>query len=434
MSKMLALLLAVLLPGSLSAQENPQNRSLVFTHVTVIDMTGSPPKPDMTVVVTGTRIAALGRNGEIPAPPDARVVDASGKFLIPGLWDMHAHLGDDDFDKNYNLRLFVANGITGVRIMEGAPEYHSWRRGTQGGGLLAPRMFIASPMIGAAELSNIPAARAREEVRSAARAGADFIKVHDNLSRASYFALVEESRRLGLAVVGHVPASVTAEEASRAGQKSIEHLTGLAPAQTDAALAARWFAVFKKNRTWQCPTLIMRHNYARLDEAGLAADPRLKYAKPRWRERWLRMSKEAGNWPAGEAERRMESIRREDALVGRMRKAGVRFLAGTDDSNPYVLPGFGLHDELGLLVGAGLTPLEALRAATYNPAEFFGLSVSLGTVAPGKLADLVLLDASPLEGIGNTRRISAVIINGRYLPREELDAMLAEVEAAADRK
>lgn len=436
MRRTLTLLLITLSPVPVVARTGriAQSRPLVLTHAVVIDMTGARPKPDMTVIIFGDRIAAVGKTGKVRAPRGALVVNAAGKYLIPGLWDMHVHLGDEDFDKNFYLRLFIANGVTGVRIMEGAPEYHSWRKEAEAGTLLAPRMVIASQMIGAGGLSNISEARARAEVRRAKQEGADFIKVHDNLSRQSYFALMDEAKLLGLRVEGHTPSSVTAEEASRAGQKSIEHLTGLAPAEADGAIAERWFAVFKKNQTWQCPTLIMRRNYALLNDESFAGDPRLKYVKPSWRERWLRMTKEAQTWTADEASKRRETIRKEADLVGGMQRAGVGILAGTDDANPYVFPGFSLHDELGLLVKAGLTPTEALRAATYNAAKFFDLSSSLGTVESGKIADLVLLDASPLEDISNTKKIAAVVANGRYLPRKSLDKMLADVEAAAKRK
>src|SRR5438067_6792549 len=302
-------------------------------------MTGAKPQPDMTLIIVGNRIAAIGKTGKVRVPKDAQVINATGKYLIPGLWDMHVHLGDEDFDKNFYLRLLIANGITGIRIMEGAPEYHLWRREAESGTLLAPRMVIASRMIGFADLSNISEAQAREEVRKAKQAGADFIKVHDNLSRASYFALIDEAKLLVLPVEGHTPVSITAAEASQAGQKSIEHLTGLAPAEADRALAEKWFAVFKQNHTWHCPTLIMRHNYAFLNDSSFANDPRLQYVKPAWKERWLRMTKEAAAWPADEALQRKETIRKEDALLGELHKAGDEILAGTDDGNPYVFPG-----------------------------------------------------------------------------------------------
>jgi imidazolonepropionase-like amidohydrolase len=432
------LLLITLLPALAFAQATQVTRSqpLVLIHAQVIDMTGAgaQSKPDMTLIIVGNRIAEIGRTGKVRVPKGARVINTTGKYLIPGLWDMHVHLGDEDFDKNSYLQLFIANGVTGIRIMEGAPEYHVWRREAEDGVLLAPRMAIASQIIGFGELSNISEAQAREEVRKAKRAGADFIKVHDNLSRAAYFALIDEAKRLGLPVEGHTPITITAAEASEAGQKSIEHLTGMSPAEDDVAVAGKWFSVFKKNQTWQCPTLIMRHNYALLNDSSFTGDPRLKYVKLSWRERWLRMTKEAATWSADEAAKRKETIRKEDSLVGEMQKAGVSILAGTDDANPYVFPGFSLHDELTLLVRAGLSPIEALRTATYNPAKFLGLLSSLGTVEKGKYADLVLLDANPLENISNTKRVAAVIMSGRYLQRESLDKILADVERAAKRR
>ena len=425
------LLLLLALPSSAQRGGSSEPNSFALLHVTIIDVSGAPHARDMAVVVAGGRISAIGRTNKVRAPKGARLIDASGKFLIPGLWDMHAHLGEDDFDRDAHLPLFIANGVTGIRLMSGSPEHQQWRREIETGTRRGPRMVIASREIDESQTSE---AEAREAVRSAAREGADFFKVYDGLPRASYFALVDEARRLGLPVEGHVPASVTAAEVSRAGQKSIEHLTGLDEAKTDDAKAATLFAVFKKNRTWQCPTLIMRHNYATLDDPRMAEDPRLKYVKPSWRERWLRMTRESVNSPAGEWAKRRETVRREKRLVGMMQRAGVSILAGTDDANPYSFPGFSLHDELSMLVEAGLTPAQALRAATKSAAEFLGRLDSLGSVATGKLADLVLLDADPLADIRNTKRIYGVVVRGRFLDREELNRMLAEVEAASGRK
>jgi imidazolonepropionase-like amidohydrolase len=436
MKKPFALPLIVLLPALLTAQVDRAlpSSSLVFNHVTVIDMTGAPPKPDMAVVIQSNRIVAIGKAVKTRFPKNARVIDASGKFLIPGLWDMHVHLGNEEFDKSSYLRLFIANGVTGIRIMEGAPEYHLWRREIEGGTLLGPRLVIAGRMIGFGDLSNISEAAAREEVRKAKQEGADFIKVHDNFLRQSYFALIDEAKRLNLPVEGHVPTSITAEEASNAGQKSIEHSTGLDAGKADGSKAAALIAVFKRNRTWLCPTLIMRNNYASLDDGSFANDPRLKYVKPSWKNRWLNMTKDAVKTPSGEWSKRREIIRKEKALVGKMQKAGVGILAGTDDANPYSFVGFGLHDELAMLVEAGLTPMQALQAATLNPAKFFNKLDALGTIEKGKLADLVLLDASPLENIRNTQRINAVVANGRYFPNEALQQVLAEVEDAAKKR
>lgn len=353
---------------------------------------------------------------------------------------MHVHIGDDDFDKNAYLRLFIVNGVTGIRIMNGAPAHHVWRSEIEGGSLLGPRMVIASQIIDgpssflsdAVKVNNEQEARAA--VRQAKQEGADFVKVHDNLPRDAYFAVVDEAKRLGLPVEGHVPASITAKEAAEAGQKSIEHFTGLTAAESDAAQADDLILIFKKHHTWICPTLIMRNNYAVLDDRSLANDVRLRYVKPSWKKSWLSMTNGSGNVPAKDWADRKETVRREKALVGRFQKAGVGILAGTDDSNPYVMPGFSLHDELVMLVESGLTPLQALQSATLDPANFFSQLDSLGTVAPGKFADMILLDANPLADIRNTKRIRGVVVNGRFLNRQDLDSILAGIEAAANKK
>ncbi len=412
---------------------------LAITHVTAIDATGRQARPDMTVIIVGDHIQRIGKTRKIKTPQAARTIDATGKFLIPGLWDMHVHVGEDDFDKAGYLPLFITQGVTGIRIMDGAPAHHLWRKQIEDGMLVGPRMVIASPIIDGPQtfLSDIVivgnGVEARAAVRKAKRDGADFIKVYDNLTRDSYFALVNEARHLNLPVEGHVPTSITAAEASQAGQKSIEHLTGLDEAKSDLKRAQTLFRLFKKNQTWQCPTLIMRHSYAFLNDSNFPADPRLKYVKPSWRKRWLRMAKEAESWSADEVAKRKELIRKEDNLVGEMQRAGVGILAGTDDANPFSFPGFSLHDELGLLVKAGLTPREALKTATLNPARFFNKPDLLGTIEKGSIADLVLLDADPLEDIHNTKKINAVIANGRLFDRKTLDEMLAQIEVLSNK-
>jgi imidazolonepropionase-like amidohydrolase len=287
-------------------------------------------------------------------------------------------------------------------------------------------MVIASRIIG----GEMSAAEARQLVRKAKQEGADFVKVHDGVPRDAYFALVDEARKSGLAVEGHVPESITAAEASVAGQKSIEHLTGVAKAAPDDKQAQALFALFRINGTGQCPTLVMRHSYTVLDDPGLASDRRLKYVEPSRRKSWLDMQNETKSFPPDELPDRRETVRNEMRLVGEMQRAGVEILAGTDavSSAAYVLPGFSLHEELAMLVQAGLTPMEALQAATRNPAGFLNALDNRGTVDAGKLADLVLLDADPLQDIANTRRINAIVINGHLIDRKALDQMLAGVE------
>jgi imidazolonepropionase-like amidohydrolase len=348
---------------------------------------------------------------------------------------MHVHIGTGS---KYFLPLFIANGVTGVRIMSGLPIHHVWCKEVEAGASVGPRMVIASWVMDGPKTffsSHVKVAdseEAREAVRKARQEGADFIKVHDLVPRDAFFGIIEEARGQGLPVAGHVPASLTPEEASNAGQASIEHLTRLDDinlSDTGRRQAAALFARFRKNRTWHCPTLVMTRNYSWLDDAAITNDLRLKYVRPALRTSWRKMS-DAG-LSAQDRAARQQTYRKRQAIINRMQRAGVGILAGTDLGNPYLYPGFSLADELAVIVEAGLKPIEALQAATRNPARFFGREKDLGTVRTGRLADLVLLDDDPLADIRHTSRVHAVIVNGRYYDCAILNKMLAEAEAAA---
>jgi imidazolonepropionase-like amidohydrolase len=476
MKNLFLALLLLAVPVLSSPQPQPTPRPLVLTHVTVLDMTGAPARPDMAVVITGDRITELGRSRSVRMPRDAQVVDATGKFLIPGLWDMHVHW----FHKDY-LPLFIANGVTGIRVMWGAPFHYQWRQEIEQGTLRGPRMAIGSPIVdgptpiwpGSTAVKD--GAEGRQFVVQMKQEGADFIKVYSRLPREAYFAIADEAKKQGLPFAGHVPDAVSVTEASDAGQKSIEHLTGFLtacstreeelrkgrdeawsktpPGQTfpdRASLrplnrlmldtfspekANALYARFVRNHTWQCPTLTVLRNMAFIQDPAIRNDPRVKYMPPEIVSGWD---------PTGDfrlKDRTEEDVQLQQAayrklkeLIAPMRRAGVEFLAGTDVLNPYCFPGFSLHDELALLVEAGLSPMEALQAATLNPARYLGKDKDLGTVEKGKLADLVLLDASPLEDIDNSRKIDAVVFGGKLLPKAELQKMLADLEAAAKKE
>jgi cytosine/adenosine deaminase-related metal-dependent hydrolase len=455
----LLLILTVLLLAR--AVPNRTQAPIVFTHVTIIDVTGSPPRRDTTVVIAGDRISAIGDSANISLPADAQIVDATGKFLIPGLWDMHVHWYARD-----TFTLFIANGVTSVREMFGNSDLLRWRDQIAKGSLLGPRMVVASPIIDGPEpvWPNSIAVRNEEEGRKAVRKvkqwGADFVKVYALLPRDAYFGIADEAKQQGIPFVGHVPNSVSPGEASDAGQKSIEHLTGMLIACSDketelrdklvkadspearsrvqaAALetydqkkAADLVARFAKNQTWQCPTLTVLRSNAYLGDENFRRDGRLRYIPRQLQQRWaFRLS----NGRGGDNAEAKKVLEKQFEIVGAMQKAGVPILAGTDTGNPFCFPGFSLHDELALLVIAGLTPIEALRAATLNPAKFFGLDQTLGTIEQGKIADLVLLDANPLLDIRNTQRINAVVSNGRLFDRKALDKILAEAEVVANR-
>lgn len=467
-----ALLIFLLLQAPLSARTEraPRPKPLIITHVTVIDATGSPAKPDMTVVITGDRITALGKGGRVRIPKDAQVVDATGTFLIPGLWDMHAHTLQEARVETF-FPLFIANGVTGVRDMGTTPEEFrlskQWRGEIASRARLGPRIVASGPLLDGTKPVYPPLsvavsdeAEGRQAVRSLKRLGVDFVKVYNLLSRAAYLAIADEARKQRIPFAGHVPDAVSVKEASDAGQKSIEHLSGivadcpsfeprLKKALAGAASASsperhlieqalgtcdekKAFTLFKslaENGTWYVPTFVQQKF---VEVSRPEADWRLKYVhdsmRADWDSEWKSLTPENLTLFKRVLQRKLE-------VVGLMRRAGVKFLAGTDAPTRYVLvPGFSLHDELVLFVRAGLTPLEALQTATRNPAEFFGTLGSLGTVEKGKIADLVLLDADPLVDISNTKRIAAVVVGGRFLPKESLAKMLAEVEAAASKK
>ena len=462
--------LILLTTQSLPAAESNQ---LVVRHATIIGGTETAAS-NMIIVVDHGRIVEVRKDAVGSLPSTETVVDATGKFIIPGLWDMHVHWHEKDY-----LPLFIANGVTGVRIMWGDAVHHSWRKEIESGTLIGPRLYIGSRIVDGPKPywpSSVAAgteAEGRLAVKMAKVAEADFVKVYSLLPREVYFAIADEAKKQAIPFEGHVPDVVSAFEASAAGQRSIEHLTGILAAcssreeeimksagESLAAImttnepssrfasgrksrdleletysktkAVALSAEFKKNGTWQCPTLTVLHNVRYVDDPAPAADPRMKYMPPMFKSLWNPTNdfrfkdRTAEDIAVGK-----KMFQKELEVVGAMKRAGVGILAGTDTQNPYCFPGFSLHDELGWLVQAGLTPMEALQAATINVARFTGREKDLGTIEKGKIADLVLLDANPLEDIGNTKKIRAVVLGGKFYSREALDEMLRNVEKLA---
>jgi imidazolonepropionase-like amidohydrolase len=446
------------------AEAEAGSSTLAITHAAVIDATGTPAQPDMTVVIEDGRITQIDKSADLRVPKNATVVNARGKYLIPGLWDMHVHTVFGDWlprNEKITLPLFVANGITGVRDMGGDLDVlKQWRADIAAGRLLGPRMIIAGPMLdgpiprfpSSAPVAN--AADARKVVDDLKAQGVDFIKIQSLIPRDGYFAAADEAKKVGLTFVGHVPDAVRASEASNAGQKSIEHFTGVFEGCStiedqlikgpktlgqnvktfDPGRARELIALMAKNHTWQVPTLVWERGQWLVDGIDLSHDPLTKYAPAAWKERtWPMFVKDIlKDMDTDPLPVRKRFVQMELEMTLAMFRAGVRFMAGTDTAaGVHVFPGFSLHQELALFVQAGLTPMDALQTATRNPAEFMGRLSDLGTVEKGKLADLVLLDANPLDDIGNTRKIRAVVLAGRYFSRTDLDRMLKGVEEAA---
>lgn len=446
--------------------------TLVISNVSVVDVETGAIRPAQHVLVRNERIVQIGPSRALHLPAGARVIDGSGGFLIPGLWDMHVHA----WDRPLVGPALLGNGITGVREMgsgigraqAGHRSPLGWREDLRSGAAPGPRIVAAYAILDGGDstwYANAPffkVVRTPEEGRrwvdSLATLGAGFIKVYRSLDREVYDAIVAQARARDIPVEGHVPSAVGAWRAAEAGQRTIEHLTDLlvsisteeeqlrrsivdaiATVNTQSAAyqrekelgerllrtsddqkLARLAELMSRHGVWQVPTLVVLDD-PRLDDPAAEPDPARMRALPPFLQMFVRQY-----GPLTEEERSLGIRRRarERAVLGALHRAGAPILAGTDLANPWVYPGFSLHDELALLVNAGLSPLEALRAATLNPARYLGGTDSLGTVRVGRLADLVLLDANPLDDIGNTRRIRAVVMNGRAFERAALDSML----------
>jgi imidazolonepropionase-like amidohydrolase len=465
-----------------------QMPTVAIRGITIVDVKDGSLHPGQTVLLTGNRIAAVGPVGEVTAPEDADVVEAAGLYLIPGLWDMHVHSVADlapaesaksVAPQDWHFALFLAHGVTGVRNMgDGTVDVtlelsKSIRRQLAEGILRGPPRFLtAGPTIdgdpylgGSRKLIVRTAPDARAAVERLAAYGADLIKVYENLSREAYFAIMDESRRRGIPVDGHVPFHVTPAEAADAGQRTAEHPEALAAGCSTAAEAERerfaaelasykglpWsselllkqirhyrvlydsrdqascslaFKVYRENGVAVAADLRVYHHIVHAEQL-LSDTTRMQLVPEATRREWK-------NFADSEELREFQSILRpiiplELENVRLANKAGVMLLAATDVEFPMGVPGFALHEELVRLVEAGLTPLEALQTATLNPARVLKMADVLGTIEPGNLADLVLLDANPLEDIRNTQKIRAVVADGRLFRRDDLDQLLAEV-------
>jgi imidazolonepropionase-like amidohydrolase len=428
-------LLAVAATVIATASVTPQPRGVAITRVNIVDLADGRIVPNSTVMITGQTVASVTRNSDRPAA--ARVVDGRGLFLIPGLWDMHAHM---EASGESSLPLYVANGVTGIRDMgSNLSLILTMREATSAGRVLGPRIFAAGPILDDApgdwpfrmRVKTVEDGRAAVQLLK--RRGVDLIKVHDHTPRDVFFAIVEEARLQNLPVAGHVPVGVTVEEAINAGQGDIEHLSNMqlwrpcSGGREYSAQACRpFFEMLARRRVWQTPTLVAMSELMTIGTpASAVSAEQLSYASKAVRQMW------AGNQGAFATPELIRAFRA-GAAVGAivtkdMASAGVPILAGCDS----MIAGFCVHDELAAMVRGGLTPLAALQAATLNPAQYFSLQQTLGRVAPGQRADLVLLDANPLADISNVRRIRAVVVAGRLLDRKELDNLLARVKLAA---
>ncbi len=435
--------------------------SFAITDVTVIPMTGDATLRDATVVVRDGRIAEIGATRNVKVPSGARRVNGRGKYLIPGLADMHTHLYSDgdvpDSVGKYELGVMLASGVTATRLMIGTSEHFALRRQVEAGNVAGPQLWIASPQFTGKEDVNSRVVTTPEDARAAvkemAERGYDFIKLTLFITPPVYDAIVEEAERRRIPVVGHVDPDVGVARALRAGQQ-IEHLDNYlesvladsAPMKTsvsdrglfrpkywesldwiDDRKVERIAGETARARIFTCPTLtVFKTAFAlgqSLDE--IRSRPDWAIMPPEMRKLYLAAREKYWSQAASE-ERRMRYVEVRNRLVKAIADSGGKIMAGSDTPEWFFGYGWTIHRELESLVAAGLTPHQALAAATRNPAEFLRASKEWGTIEKGKRADLLLLDGNPLEDIRNTSRIEAVVLGGRWLDREERERMIAE--------
>lgn len=436
----LALSLALAIAEPIRAQAAPD--VVAITNVTVIDVTSGPPRSNVTVLIAGDRITAVSAAASVRVPAAAVRIDGRGRFVIPGLWDAHAHLGAGGREA---LLHFVRFGVTSVRDLGGRLDsVLVWRRDIERGALIGPRVKVAGPIVENAawlrRVGSLPipgmASLAAERfgietpddavrvVDSMARLNVDLLKLRNAPRAETFEALLTAARSRGLPTAGHQPSSaIGLGGAFRAGLRSIEHIEGLGaletmrPAERDSLviLAARV-------ETWITPTLIASFQRFRPDSVttalvdGTDTSPHRELVSGSLRTFW------AEQHALKQFDAPLDSYRQmvTTGLAGmrRLTSGGVKLLAGTDFATIGSYPGPTLHDELALMVDSlGLTPSQALAAATIEPARYFGIADRLGTVEVGKLADLVVLDGNPIGDIRQTQRIHAVIARGRVVAR-----------------
>jgi imidazolonepropionase-like amidohydrolase len=434
--------------------------AMAFVDVTVVPMDSERTLESQTVIVRDGRIAEIGPASKIAVPPGAKRIDGRGKYLMPGLADMHTHLNSEA-----EMTLFVANGVTTVRNMAGAPYHLVWRERIAKGEILSPTIYTAGPIIDGypPDKTFMVSVKTEQEAEQAVveqkKRGYDFIKVYHRLTGQAYDAVLASAKRHQMPVAGHLTDSVELQEAFKTAQSSIEHLDGYTKAlqakdspyrMADLTEFSLWLrsidyvdegkipalaAATRDAGVWNCPTLVAYYQW------GLTADemrevlkrPEIKYLQPRWVASLSPDSQTELTDPADKflSGKQAEQMKRRVAIHKKLTKAladaGVGILLGTD---MYIVPGFWAIEELRMLVEAGLTSYQAIKAGTRDAAEYLKASDQFGTVTVGKRADLILVDANPLEDVANVARRDGVMIRGQWLPENRLRQMLDDLAAS----
>lgn len=425
-----------------------QQGSVAFENVNVLPMDRDVLLRDQTVVVQDGRIAAIGPAASTAVPEGATRIDARDKYLLPGLAEMHGHIpGVGPEGQNRQLAedvlfLYVAAGATTVRGMQGHPSQIEMRRRVDGGELIGPRMYLAAPQLG----GNVPDPdTGRARVREAKQAGFDLLKIQEGLSPEAYAAIVDEAKRQDIPWAGHVPDEVGLHAALAAGQATIDHLDNYvvelraddaplrdnpSPFNVDEAKIPVLAQETKQSGAAVVPTMSLWETLrGGHDAESLLTRPDLRYMPREMVETWTeRVNRTRASADPRAAAREIEVRNR---MLGALNDAGVPILMGTDAPQIFSVPGFSLYHELPIMVASGMSPFEVLASGSTNVARYFGTEDHTGTIETGKRADLLLLDANPLEDISNVQKRAGVMINGRWLDEAEIQVRLKEIAGRA---
>ncbi|MGH7459683.1 MAG: amidohydrolase family protein, partial [Longimicrobiales bacterium] len=422
----IALAAAALGPVAGSGQE----RAVAFVNVNVVPLDREHVLPDQTVIVQGGRITALGAATRTSVPAGALRVDGRGKFLMPGLTEMHGHITGpgSGYSPENVLFLYIAGGATTVRGMQGQPSHLALRQRVESGELIGPRLYLSSPPLSGNNTPDV--ATAEQRVREAKQAGYDHLKVHDRLTKEVYDAIVRTAREVGLPWGGHVSEFVGVRGSLAAKQSTIDHIDDYVDAiERDEAKIPAIVRETRDAGVAIVPTMPLWEVLRGLHSPESMNDRlELKYAPAQTRAGWANQARTAQTSNAGGAGRREIELR--NKILKAMSDAGVLILMGSDAPQAYSVPGFSLQREMESMAATGMTPFQVLQSGTINVAKYYRLEGEAGTVATGKRADLLLLDGNPLADLRNVARKAGVMVRGRWLPWSEIQQKLDEIEAA----
>jgi imidazolonepropionase-like amidohydrolase len=450
MKSLIAAILALahlVFPAAAFAEGQAQGTAVAFTNVTLVPMDSERLIPGQTLIVRDGRIDAFGEAAAMRLPADLPRIDGTGRYLMPGLAEMHAHVPPNPNQAQWTrdvLFLYVANGITFARSMLGAPHHLDLRRRAERGELLSPRLLLSGPSFNGNSVASPEAGR--QMVAEQKAAGYDFLKIHPGLDRPRYDAIADAAHRLSIPFAGHVPAAVGVRRALEARQLTIDHLDeymtlllpegapphegpdffGFAIAdRVDPAGIPEFVRLTREAGVWNVPTESLMHHVLLPSPTTqqLLARPEMAFVPPQMRAQWEQMRTNMHNAPTYSPERARRLVEIRGRLIKALHDGGAGLLLGADAPQVFNVPGFAIHHELRMLVEAGLTPFEALATGTREVGRFLG-DASHGVIAPGARADLILLEANPLADVANVQRRAGVMLGGRWISESEIQSGL----------